>query len=334
MVEEVMDNLSEDIERCLKFNESAARLKQFELDEGDVDIASQLGAFADGGMPIAAVWLGAAYELGSHGAPRDRMLAKRYFQVAADGGSPTGMLHLGRIYYEDCQYGLALPWWLRAAQLGEFRANVNLGACFELGLGVPADAGRAFSFYRAAAVEGVASGCYFLSKCYWNGVGTEVDKTMMRKSLDAACSMDEPRALYWRAVLQLSGEIQSSSDGARQDMRRAADLSHTLAQEFYGEHLATRASSDTGEHQKAADFLNEAMREGSTRSKYTLAYIYAFGLGVDSNRQKALELCVSAADEGIEDAIATVLAVNATQSGLEPLLDRKNWFESRQKQEN
>lgn len=122
--------------------------------------------------------------------------AERWYRAAAEHGNPMAMLMLARFHRERGEAASALRWDLRAtiynhmssessrlpqaiaaqpdgtlhplvvqiqtrAQRGDANAQVDLGALYETGMGLPRDGLQALHWYRLAADQGNVYGQYF-----------------------------------------------------------------------------------------------------------------------------------------------------------------------------
>lgn len=328
-------SIQESLRRLSLFNDAFAELREFTAPMDSDRAHKVLIGLAEAGLPIATLAVAASFELGK-GAPLDRELARQYYALAADQGIAVADFHLGRMYYDDKEYHLAVPCFLRAAEKADLRTllfsltNVYLGTCLEHGLGVSVDPVLAFSCYRNAAVVGDASGLYYCAKCYQTGFGVQKDLERMEMLLRDACKMNDARAWYMLGDLYLSGEIPGTREEAMDCMKRAAELKLPEALVFYGEHLATMAEYTVDDMKAAVICLNQAIDAQQYRACYVLAYLYAMGKATELNLERALELCNQAAVHRVEDAIFTL--ARFAETGSEALKHRRNWFFSRRRQ--
>jgi TPR repeat protein len=88
------------------------------------------------------------------GTGRNLDQAIRWYVIAAKGGSPEAQHHLGHIYYEKNDYGLALYWYKEAARRRYLPAIWRLGWFYEMGRGVPHDRAKAYEMFERAAQQG------------------------------------------------------------------------------------------------------------------------------------------------------------------------------------
>lgn len=72
------------------------------------------------------------------------------------------------------------------AQIGDPKAQVEMGLKYELGTGVPKDRASAMKCYLRAAEEGYAPGQYYLGLAYRDGLGTPKDQSEAAKWLRKA----------------------------------------------------------------------------------------------------------------------------------------------------
>jgi TPR repeat protein len=117
----------------------------------------KLQAAAAEGDTDAMVKLGCSYNLGS-GVSKDRSMAALWFSKAADGGSTSGMVHLGMLH-ENVGSGVphdesqAAAWYRKAADLGDASAMYRLGILYWAGRGVPQDCVEAHKWLSLAAAH-------------------------------------------------------------------------------------------------------------------------------------------------------------------------------------
>jgi hypothetical protein len=81
-------------------------------------------------------------------------------RAAAKQGSARAQSELGSVYFygrleQKPDHAQAVHWYTQAAGGGDAQAQLNLGICYEQGLGVKADKTKALAFYRLAADQGV-----------------------------------------------------------------------------------------------------------------------------------------------------------------------------------
>ncbi len=93
----------------------------------------------------------AAYRLGLLFETEDAERARERLSFAASKGVTDAFLPLANAYLHAGHPSEAIPWLLRAAELGEVEAYVHLGKAYAEGLGVPRDLTAALTWYQRAA---------------------------------------------------------------------------------------------------------------------------------------------------------------------------------------
>src|SRR5262249_15896917 len=117
---------------------------------------------------------------------QDKTEAVKHYRLAAAYKEEShGQVNLGRCY----QYGLGVAVNVdKAVKCYRAAAEQNtpyyqsfgqnfLGWCYEHGVGLPADAKAAVVYYQKAAEQGLALAQTNLSRCYQQGIGVAVNET-------------------------------------------------------------------------------------------------------------------------------------------------------------
>ena len=86
------------------------------------------------------------------------MVAKDWFQKAADQGHADAQNNLGIMYYEgegvSRDFVKAAHWFRQSAEQGNADAQYNLGTMYEDGEGVPVDLVQAYQWFLLSAKQG------------------------------------------------------------------------------------------------------------------------------------------------------------------------------------
>lgn len=98
-------------------------------------------------------------------------LAMAFFAFSAAAGDFEDAMRL----YENRDYEKAAALFRKAAEQGDVRSQVRLGAMHSTGHGVPLDERQAVSWYHKAAEQKSAAAQLFLGMRYANGRGVEID---------------------------------------------------------------------------------------------------------------------------------------------------------------
>ncbi len=222
----------------------------------------------------AMLMLGWSYEHGV-GTDVDLEQAKMWYQHAADKGSAKGFHYLGVVYQNQKAYSRALEAYDRAAAMGDARAQEAWRSLNEwwkreeelvpvreaLGL-LKTDPVRAYGAFRNLAEQGSAHGMLYLACAYEHGGGTAVD-------------LQQAEAWYRAAFERSIGQVRKEAAyylGCFYQKRK----DYTQAREFF------QAGSDL----RFAPAL------------YRLGKLYAYGLGVSRQPEKARGFFEQAAELG------------------------------------
>jgi TPR repeat protein len=89
---------------------------------------------------------------------------------------------------------------------GNADAQVNLGALYEQGSGVPKDYAQAVNWYRKAAAQGDAEGEIRLGGMYYDGHGVPKDVVQIANWYRKAAEQGNPKGQYSLGVLYSNGD--------------------------------------------------------------------------------------------------------------------------------
>lgn len=180
--------------------------------------------------------------------------------------------------------------WVRTlrtqAEAGDPFAQTALGACYELGEGVPQDLSAAIAWYEKALAVGWSGAMVRLGKCYAEGRGVPCDK---RKAVElwltaankpiAPRSLEEPHVHEARAALARALRL---GEGVPQDVSEAVAIALPAAAWGLPEaeyelglcYLATGLKQDVA---AARHWLEQALAHGHATAGETLRQLTADG---------------------------------------------------------
>lgn len=104
---------------------------------------------ANRGDRTAASSLGYAYDVGL-GTKRNVAQATRWYRQAARSGDSTAMSNLATVYRDAGKARLAFQWWERAADMRDGDAAVDVGYCYQYGIGTRRNVANAKRMFRRA----------------------------------------------------------------------------------------------------------------------------------------------------------------------------------------
>jgi uncharacterized protein len=104
---------------------------------------------ANRGDSTAASALGYAYNVGL-GTKRNVAIAIRWYRRAARSGNSTATYNLATVYRDAGKPRRAFQWWKRAADMRDGDAAVDVGNCYQYGIGTRKSAANAKRMFRRA----------------------------------------------------------------------------------------------------------------------------------------------------------------------------------------
>ena len=151
---------------------------------------------ARSGEPDAVRLMGDLHRLGVDRAPDARQAFQLYL-VAGSAGSGHALYEIGLMAQAGvpgipADLAAAVSYFIRAVQLGEFRALMPAITLLENGPPDVRDFVRAFSLWEHAWDEGRAAGAWGMSRAFRCGLGVSVSPVESRYWSDAAESASEP----------------------------------------------------------------------------------------------------------------------------------------------
>lgn len=106
----------------------------------------------ESGDENAAGSLGYAYDVGQ-GTKRNVAQAIRWYRRAARSGDSTATSNLATVYRDAGKVALAFQWWKRAADMRDGDAAVDVGYCYQYGIGTRKNTANAKRLFRRAIVS-------------------------------------------------------------------------------------------------------------------------------------------------------------------------------------
>ena len=140
-------------------------------------------------------------------------------------------------------YGKAMEYLAKAAELGNSDALFAIGCMYDVGLGVEQDTGKAIEYYQKAAGLGNAGAMNNLGVLYEDGQGVEQDYEQALKYYQQAMELGE--AFAYASI----GDMYHNGRGVEQDLLKAAEY-FKKAQEL---------GADSDEFRQGVDELTESL---------------------------------------------------------------------------
>lgn len=134
---------------------------------------------AEEGLPEAQLMVGAAYERGVLGAPKNLDEALKWYRRAADQNMAEAEIKIANFYLTGTgvprDLKMANEWLLRASDHGSAKADNFLGDSYLTGRGVEKNADTAARYYLKAANANIANSQITIGGLYVQGLGVPKD---------------------------------------------------------------------------------------------------------------------------------------------------------------
>ena len=168
----------------------------------------------------------------------------------------------GRKYKFKKDYNSALQYYHKAALMGNATAQMDLGYCYEFGVGVAKDIAEAIKWYRTAAEQGDSSAQFVLGEFYAFGNGV---------------AKDIAEAVKW--------------------FHKSAEQGYTDAQFNLG-CCYERGLGVTQDYAEAVKWYRKAAEQGNNYAQCNLGVCYEDGKGVTKDITEAVKWYRKAAEQG------------------------------------
>ena len=209
-----------------KNEEEGRRWIKMAADRGDPTAQNNLTAMAQPQNQAAALPGTEFFEQGKALYKADKKKeAVPYFQKAADMGNHWAQLQIGS-QYEFAEglpqnYAEAAKWYFKSAQQGNWVAQKNLGQLYEEGQGVPENWAEAVKWYRLSANQGYMEGEYSMGRVYQFGIAVPQNRAEAIAWFKRAAARGDGRAEYYvRWLSQPLNNIGFRNDQEQYDRHR------------------------------------------------------------------------------------------------------------------
>lgn len=190
----------------------------------------------------------------------------------ANMGDPKAQCELGVMYRDgkgvEKDEKQAFTWFMKAAHKSQNypRGQFYVGRCYEYGNGVTKDCKEAVRWYTMAANQGDAYAQINLGLCYQYGDGVEKDYAQAAKLFTEAATQGDPLAYCYLGLLYKKGQ------GVTKNV------------------------------EKAFEYINRSAQDGESYGQLQLGYLYLQGVGTERDLNEAFRWHKLAAEQGDEDA--------------------------------
>jgi len=217
--------------------------------------------------------------------------------------------------------------WEQAAEEGNCRAMVLVGDCYEEGVGVPRDYGKAMRWYRKAADAGNASAMRDIGGLYLGGLGVSQDYTEAMKWFRKAADAGDTDAMCLIGVLYQNGwGVSQDYTEAKKWYRKAADAGNAAAMRNIG-WLYQNGWGVSQDYTEAKKWYRKAADAGNADAMYNIGWLYHNGWGVSQDYTEAMKWYRKAADAGHAMAVNNIGALYHNGWGVsQDYTEAMRWF--------
>ena len=241
-----------------------------------------------------------------HDQKKEYKKALPYYQKAAELGNANAQFAIG-YYYEyaqgvakDCNK--AIYWYEKAAQQNEIRSQFFLGQIYDNGLDVAKDYVKAFYWFEKAALQGHKDAQFAIGYYYQYAQGVAKDCNKAIYWYEKAAQQNEIRSQFFLGQIYDNGlDVAKDYVKAFYWFEKAALQGHKEAQFAIGYYYEYAQGVST-DYSKAIYWYEKSATQGEVRSQFFLAQMYDYGLGGAKDYTKAFYWYEKAATQGHKDA--------------------------------
>lgn len=202
---------------------------------------------AKGGNSLALVWVAKQFYYGTNGFPQDYEKAGYSFRESGYINDKKAYIdcvnYIGNKFYYGkgtvVNHQKGFEWYKIAADLGDARAQNQVGYCYDQGIGVKKDSNLAFRYFAQSARQNNKIAQANLGLCYQYGMGTDVDKKEAVKWYEKAANNGYNKAFYFLGKCYMNGEgVDKDEKQAVSRYQIAAKNDITEAQVALADYLA------------------------------------------------------------------------------------------------
>lgn len=285
------------------------------IEKDDQQAAVYYGKAALQGYVSSLNSLGVAYKEGK-GVDKNEIKAVIFFKAAIDQGSvdakpnkdtidlgsvAAAKLNLGSCYEDGIgvlkDAKEAIIYYQEAAEWGYAPAQENLGRCYEFGIGVIKDVRIAFLWYKLAAEQGESSAQCAVGNCYRNEIGIQKDLHQAFIWYQKAARQEDPEGQYKLAHCYHYGiGIKKDVNKAFLGYQKAAEQKYSLAQSCLGDCYRDGIGTEKDEKQALDSYLIAA-QQGEPDAQCQVGDHYINGKSIEPSNERAVYWFRKAAEQ-------------------------------------
>ena len=198
-------------------------------------------------------------------------------EASAQRGSIKEEVELGAAYFE----GRGVPqnekqaayWYEKAANAGDPVAQKQIGYFYEVGIGVPRDPAQAARWFERAVAGGLISAKVNLGVAYLLGDGVKKDTQLAEDLFKHAFAQGNGMAACYLGEMYIDGMGVERDEAAGEHWYEAGAKLHDPRAEFQLASLLWHRGKDPNDIKRAAKLLRESGAAGMVSAKHQLAIL-------------------------------------------------------------
>jgi TPR repeat protein len=273
----------------------------------DIGILYQNGLGVEQNYATALAWFRKAVDKGSNKATYylsgihslmdiHKAQSLQQLQKTADSGDVDAMCEMGLFYEEegiDQDYSKALPWFLKAANLGNIDAMRAVADIYLHGkYRVDANRSLALQWYSKAADLGDAPSMRGMGDIFCMREGGKQDFAQAMQWYRKAAAKGDTEAMRDIAVLY------EGSDGVKEDFAQTLQWYQKAADAGDGEAMYQLGHLSEPNYAMAMDWYLKGADRGNANAMYAIGCMYLYGKGVVQSDDTAMDWLLKADDAG------------------------------------
>jgi len=223
-------------------------------------------------------------------------------QVDAQRGSIKQQVELGAAYFT----GRGVPqdekraayWYEKAANAGDPGAQKQIGYFYEVGIGVQRDPAMAVRWYQRAAASGLISAKVNIAVAYLLGDGVRTDPAFAEDLFRQAYKQGNGMAACYLGEMYMKGMGVQRDESSGEHWYEAGARLHDPRAEFQLANLLWRRQKNSDETKRAVKLLHEAAASGMVIAMHQLGVVLVKHPEMASSPQEAPALLKEASEAG------------------------------------
>ncbi|GBC08662.1 hypothetical protein RclHR1_00830013 [Rhizophagus clarus] len=211
----------------------------------------------------ATIMLGVFYRYGFGTEINNKKAFKLFEKVEKNGNNAMAQCYMGELYIENNNEAKAFEFFKKSADNGFSESQLHIGKCYYEGIGTEVNKTKAIEIYKIAAEKGE-------SCCVQNELGKLYE-------LGRDMNKDLNQAVYW-----YNKAIESGCMAAKYNLGQCYQYGNGVEKD----------------ERKAFEYYKNSASQGHFFAQFQLSECYYKGIGTEVNKRKAFELYKETAEKG------------------------------------